>query len=100
MFISLVEIREGVQLALASLRENKMRAGLTILGVLIGVASVIGMASIIAGLDKMVMNEIENMGSNVLYVTRFAPDTNRDELSEEERNRKEIDFECAEAIRT
>lgn len=99
MIISIEEIKEGVILALTSLRENKLRAGLTILGVLIGVASVIGMASIIAGLDKMVMNEIENMGSNVLYVTRFQPDTDYDKLTEEERNRKWIDIECAEAIR-
>jgi putative ABC transport system permease protein len=98
MKISLVEIRDGIQLALGALRDNKLRAGLTILGVLIGVASVIGMASIIAGLDKMVISEIESMGSNVLYVTRFAPDVDRSQLTEEERNRKHIDFECAEAV--
>jgi putative ABC transport system permease protein len=97
--ISTTEIKDGVLLALASIGENKLRAGLTILGVLIGVAAVIGMASIIAGLDKMVMNEIENLGSNVLYVTKFAPDVDRDKLTEEERNRKPIDYEAAQAIR-
>jgi ABC-type antimicrobial peptide transport system permease subunit len=81
--ISMVEIRDGVLLALDSLRSNKFRAGLTILGVLIGTAAVIGMASIIAGLDKMVMREIETLGSNVLYVTRFPPDVNYDQLTEE-----------------
>ena len=99
MVISIVEIRDGVLLALASLRENKLRAGLTILGVLIGVASVIGMASIIAGLDKMVLQEIENLGSNVIYITKFPPNTEYDKLTEEERNRKDITFEEAEAIR-
>lgn len=99
MVISIVEIRDGVLLALASLRENKLRAGLTILGVLIGVASVIGMASIIAGLDKMVLQEIENLGSNVIYITKFPPNTEYDRLTEEERNRKDITFEEAEAIR-
>ncbi|MFC1853217.1 ABC transporter permease [candidate division CSSED10-310 bacterium] len=96
--ISAVEIKEGIFLALISLRENKLRAGLTILGVLIGVAAVIGMASIVAGLDKMVMNEIESMGSNVLYVTKFAPGVDFEKLTEEERNRKPIDFEAAQAI--
>lgn len=96
--ISMVEIRDGILLALDSLRSNKFRAGLTILGVLIGTAAVIGMASIIAGLDKMVMNEIETLGSNVLYVTRFPPDVNYDQLTDEERNRKEIDYEAALAI--
>lgn len=97
--ISSIEIRDGILLALASLRENKLRTGLTILGVLIGVAAVIGMASIISGLDKMVVSEIENMGSNVLYVTKFAPDVDYDKLTEEERNRKPIDYEAAQVIR-
>ncbi len=96
--ISTVEIKDGILLALDSIRSNKLRAGLTILGVLIGVASVIGMASIISGLDKMVMNEIESMGSNVLYVTKFPPDVDYDKLTEEERNRKPIDFEAVQAI--
>lgn len=99
MVISLVEIRDGMLLALASIRENKLRAGLTILGVLIGVASVIGMASIIAGLDKMVLQEIENLGSNVIYITKFPPNTEYDKLTEEERNRQDITFDEAEAIR-
>lgn len=76
-----------------------MRAGLTILGVLIGVASVIGMASIISGLDKMVLGQIESLGTNVLYVTKFAPEVDRSKLSESERNRKPIDFEAAQAVR-
>jgi len=97
--ISPVEIRDGIFLALDALKANKFRAGLTILGVLIGVASVIGMASIIAGLDKMVMQEIENMGSNTMYVTKFPPDTDYDKLTEEERNRKPIDFEATMAIK-
>lgn len=99
MVISWVEIRDGMLLALASIKENKLRAGLTILGVLIGVASVIGMASIIAGLDKMVLQEIENLGSNVIYITKFPPNTEYDKLTEEERSRKDITFEEAEAIR-
>jgi putative ABC transport system permease protein len=97
--ISMVEIRDGILLALDSLRNNKFRAGLTILGVLIGTAAVIGMASIISGLDKMVMNEIETLGSNVLYVTRFAPDVNYDQLTDEERNRKPIDYEATLAVK-
>ena len=97
--ITLVEIRDGILLALASIRENKLRAGLTILGVLIGVAAVIGMASIIAGLDKMVNQEIENMGSNVAFVTKFAPNVEYEDLSEEERNRKDITLAEAEAIK-
>ncbi len=96
--ISSVEIRDGILLALESIRSNKFRASLTILGVLIGVAAVIGMASIISGLDKMVNSEIESMGSNVLFVTKFPPDVDFDKLTEEERNRKPINFAAVQAI--
>ena len=96
--ISMVEIREGIFLALDAIRSNKFRAFLTILGVMIAVASVIGMASLIAGLDKMVMQEIEALGSNVLFVTKFPPDTDYGKLTDEERNRKPIDFEVTKAI--
>ncbi len=98
MFISPVEIREGIMLAFDSIRSNKFRAFLTILGVLIGTAAVIGMASIIAGLDKMVNRQIEELGTNVLFVTKFPPDTDYDKLTEDERNRPPIDFDAVQAI--
>ncbi|MCK5126760.1 MAG: ABC transporter permease, partial [candidate division Zixibacteria bacterium] len=71
---------------------------MTMLGVLIGVSSVIGMASIIAALDNQVNKEIEGFGANSIFVTKFPIDTDYGELSEEERNRKPIDFEAAQAI--
>jgi putative ABC transport system permease protein len=85
-----VELREGILLAFDSLKSNKFRSGLTILGVLIGVWSVIAMTSLVSGLDRAVQTSISDLGSNILYVTRFQPDANYEELSEEERNRKEI----------
>ncbi len=98
MMISLVEIREGIILALGSLKANKFRSFMTMLGVLIGVASVIGMASIIAALDNQVNQEIEGFGANSIFVTKFPVDTNYGELTEEERNRKPIDYEATKAI--
>lgn len=97
--ISFIEIRDGIGLAMDAIKSNKFRAGMTILGVLIAVATVLGLASIIAGLDKKIVSEIEGLGSNVIFVTRFEPDVDRGELSEEDRNRKWIDFEAAQAIR-
>ena len=67
----LFELREGVALALDAVRQNKLRSFLTILGVLIGVASVIGMVSIIQGLNDSMASQIEALGSNVIYVSKY-----------------------------
>lgn len=95
---TIVEFKEGISLALDSLKANKFRSFMTILGVFIGVASVIAMASIIAGLDNQVTKEIEGLGSNSIFVTKFPPDTDYGKLTEEERNRKPIDYEATQAI--
>src|SRR4030066_713576 len=93
------ELKEGVVMAWQALRGNKLRSFLTILGVLIGVASVIGMASIIQGLNNSMSAQIQSLGSNVIYVSKFEPGIHFGNISEEERNRKGIDYEDALAIK-
>ena len=97
--MTFVEFREGILLALDSLKSNKFRSLLTILGVLIGVWSVIAMTSLVQGLDSAVQESIDELGSNILFVHRFSPGTNYDDLSEEERNRKEMTVVEALAIK-
>ena len=94
-----VELKEGIFLAFDSLKSNKFRSALTILGVLIGVWSVIAMSSLVSGLDSAVQESINDLGSNVLYITKYAPETDYEDLSEEERNRKDITPGEAIAIR-
>ena len=98
MLLTPVEIRDSVWMALGSIRANKFRATLTILGVMIGVSSVIGLASIIRGLDGAVEKSISDLGSNSIYVTRFAFNQDWDNLTEEERNRPPITVGEAKAI--
>ena len=93
-----VELKEGILLALDSLRSNKFRSALTILGVLIGVWSVIAMTSLVNGLDGAVQDSIDKIGSNVLFVDRFLPNTDHHDMTEEERNRKWITTMEADAI--
>lgn len=62
---------EGVGIALESVRSNKVRAALTILGVAIGVMVVIGMASAITGINRSVTQMLETMGPKTFFVTRF-----------------------------
>jgi putative ABC transport system permease protein len=97
--VTVSEVREGVAQAFYSLFANKFRSGLTILGVLIGVWSVIAMSSLIKGLDNAVQGSIDEMGSNILFVDRFPPDTDYDDLTEEQRNYRYMTVMEADAIR-
>ena len=85
-------------MAWQAIRANKLRSFLTILGVLIGVASVIGMASIIQGLNDSMSNQIQSLGSNVIYVSKYEP-VAFGHRSEEERQRPDINIEDALAIK-
>ena len=99
MMLTSVEIKDSILMALSSLRSNKLRSFLTILGVLIGVSSVIGLASIINGLDGAMDEEIDSIGSNIIEIERFGHNVDWDDLTEEERNRPEITVGEALAIR-
>ena len=85
-------------MALGSLTANKFRAFLTILGVMVGVASVIGMASVVNGLQVAAEQEVDRMGSNIITVNKFPDNTDWDNLTDEERNRPPITSGEAEAI--
>ena len=63
--------KEAIKMALDTLRANKLRSGLTILGIVIGVMTVITISSVINGLNGKVSGMVEAMGTNVLWVFRF-----------------------------
>ena len=98
MKISGFEMREAMLMAFAAIRANKLRSFLTVLGVLIGVSSVIGMVSLITGLNNSMAKQIESLGSNAIYVSKIKPGISFGPRSSEERNRKGIVFEDAMAI--
>jgi len=62
------QTRESVKLALETLRANKLRSGLTILGIVIGVTTVITISSVINGINNRVSGWVTSLGSNVLWV--------------------------------
>ena len=62
------QTRESVELALETLRTNKLRSGLTILGIVIGVTTVITISSVINGINNRVSDWVTSLGSNVLWV--------------------------------
>ena len=62
------QTRESVKMALDTLRNNKLRSGLTVLGIVIGVTTVITISSVIDGLNNRVSDWVSSLGSNVLWV--------------------------------
>jgi ABC-type antimicrobial peptide transport system permease subunit len=91
-------VRENLLLALDTLRSHKFRAFLTILGVMIGTATVIGVASIFKGLDQQVVETMEGFGTRTLFIYKFDPGI-KTNLSHEEAMRKPLTYEDAMAIR-
>lgn len=94
-------VDEGIWIALDSLRTNKLRSGLTILGVVIGVATVMAMASIVEGIRRQIFNAMETAGPNAFYVMRFFSQTplNPDNLPYEVRIRPILTEADAAAVR-
>ncbi len=62
------QTRESVKMALDTLRVNKLRSGLTVLGIVIGVTTVITISSVISGLNNRVSEWVSSLGNNVFWV--------------------------------
>ncbi len=84
-------------MALDSIKTHKLRSFLTTLGIVIGVMTVIGMVSVIQGLNRSIAGEIERIGSNLIIIQKNEP-VRVGLLSEEERQRKDLTVDDAEAI--
>ena len=61
-------VQECMRSAISSIRSHRMRSFLTMLGVIIGVASVICIVSLLQGLTQSVMNEFQGIGGNTLSI--------------------------------
>jgi putative ABC transport system permease protein len=91
---------EGVAIAFGALRANKLRSGLTILGVVIGVTTVMAIASMVQGIRTQIFNAIETAGPSVFYVIRYFSQTpvNPDRLPYEVRIRPVLSQSDAAAL--
>jgi len=90
-------LREVFRMAVDSIRSHKLRSFLTILGIVIGVMTVIGMVSIIQGLNKSFLSELQSAGSDMIHIQKYDA-VQMGERSEEERTRKDLTFDDAMAV--
>jgi putative ABC transport system permease protein len=90
---------EYAGVAMDSLRANKLRSFLTLLGIIIGITSIIAVISIIKGLDTYWKQKVSNFGPNTFVITQFPIITDPDEYFEALRRNPDIHVEDAEAIR-
>ena len=92
------DIFENFKMAIATLRDNKLRSILTVVGVVIGVITVMLIASIISGIDMSVRKEVESFGTRSIYISKYNPGIHVGRLSREERMRKPLTYDDAIAI--
>src|SRR5712692_2845262 len=95
----LSQARENFYSALETLRSSKVRSALTVMGIVIGVSSVISMAAIIQGLNKFVQDKVESLGSRTYFLSRFPPGTDPTRWPESIRTRKYFEYNYAGFIR-
>jgi putative ABC transport system permease protein len=91
------ELGEVMKLAVDTIRGNKLRSSLTVLGIVIGVTVVIGISSIVRGLNDNVSQVISSLGSNVVFA--FHQEITFGRMTEEMRTRKELTFDDAMAMK-
>ena len=91
-------VKEIFMMAMDSIKMNKLRSSLTILGIVIGVLTIVGMVAVIEGINASFAQQLEAMGANILFVSRYEPGIHFGRMPEEIRRRKKIDFSDAEAL--
>jgi putative ABC transport system permease protein len=99
--VLLRSVGEGAAIALDSIRANKLRSALTILGVVIGVTTVMAVASLVQGIRRQIFNAIEVAGPTTFYIIRYFSQTpiNPDRLPYEVRIRPVLQRSDADAVR-
>ena len=92
-----MNLRESAGIALGAIRANKLRSFLTLLGTIIGVASVIAVVSFVEGLNRYVTDKLLNAGANVFVVDKYGFITTQEEY-EEAMKRPDVTLADADAI--
>jgi putative ABC transport system permease protein len=92
------ELYENLKMALQTLRANKLRSALTVVGVVIGVLTVMLISSIISGVDMAVRKEVESFGTRSIFLYKMDIGPRTSEPTREERMRPNLTFEDSQAV--
>src|SRR5919197_2088248 len=95
----MLELRENMMVALDTLRSRKVRSALTVLGIVIGVTSVISVAAIIDGLNRHIKGRITSIGSRLFIISRIPFGTNPQRPPERIRTRRYLQISDAVFLR-
>ncbi len=96
----MIDLRENLGVAIDTLRSHKVRSALTVLGVVIGVTSVISVAAIITGLNGYIQDKVNQFGPNTFFIARIPMGPqNMGRQSEKIRMRKYLDPDTAGKLR-
>ena len=89
------EFGENLKVAWDTLKSHKVRSSLTLLGIVIGVTSVISTAAVIDGLNRYIQEKVEKLGSRTFFITRFPPGTDPNRMPEKIRLRRFLQYSDA-----
>lgn len=96
----MIDLRENLGVAMDTLRSHKVRSGLTVLGIVIGVTSVISVAAIITGLNGFIESRVASFGPNTYFMARIPMGPQgHGRQSEKIRARKHFESDFAERLR-
>ena len=93
-----MNLRESMGIALGGIRANKLHSFLTLLGIIIGVASVIAVVSFVEGLNRFVTQKLLNAGANVFVVDKYGFITSQEAFDEASKN-PDVTLDDADALR-
>ena len=94
-----IYFHESLSMALTSLRSNKLRTFLTLLGVIIGVLTIIAVVSVIQGLNSYVYTKMSFYGANDFAVSKFSPVISSIQDYQEQLKRKDLTLDDLAALR-
>jgi putative ABC transport system permease protein len=90
---------ENVRFAMLAVRAHKLRAGLTVLGIVVGVATVIAMVSIVNGFNNNMIRQFQAYGATLVQFQKFSDRFGPGHRSQAERNRKDLTLDDAIALK-
>jgi putative ABC transport system permease protein len=91
--------RENVRFARIALASHKLRSALTVLGIVIGVTTVIAMVSIIEGFNNNIVKNFQAFGATLVQFQKYDPRFGPGERDDSERQRKNLTYEDAQALK-